>query len=148
MELFLLKVLVKKLCPEAKIPKLEHLGDSGVDLYSVESCTIKPGEIRLVKTGLAIAFPNGFEAQVRPKSGLALNFGISIVNTPGTIDSGYRGEICIILVNHGKKAFVVEKNKKIAQMVFQKIEKPEFEIVENLDETKRGNSGFGSTGLD
>ncbi|MDD5163528.1 MAG: dUTP diphosphatase [Candidatus ainarchaeum sp.] len=144
----MLKVRVKKLCPEARIPKLEHSGDSGVDLYSVESCTIMPGEIRLVKTGLAISFPEGFEAQVRPKSGLALNSGIGIVNSPGTIDSGYRGEICVILVNHGKKDFVVEKGKKICQMVFQKIEKPEFEISESLDETKRGKNGFGSTGLD
>jgi dUTP pyrophosphatase len=142
-----LKILVKKLCEEAKIPKLEHAGDSGVDLFSVEETILKPGERKIIKTGLSMAIPEGYEGQIRPKSGLSANFGISVLNTPGTIDSCYRGEVCEILVNHSEKEFVVEKGKKIAQMVFQKVEKPEFHITEELDETTRGKGGFGSTGL-
>lgn len=142
-----LKVLIKKLCADAKIPKLEHETDSGVDLFAVEETVIKPGEAKLLKTGLIISMPQGFEAQIRPKSGLALKNKISVLNTPGTIDAGYRGEVCVILINHGSTEFAVEKGKKIAQMVFQKVEKPEFEIVEELDDTTRGKAGFGSTGL-
>jgi len=142
-----LKVLIKKLCADAKIPRLEHETDSGVDLFSAEDAIIKPGETRLVKTGLSISIPKGFEAQVRPKSGLALKNSITVLNTPGTIDSGYRGEIGVILINLGKNDFAVEKGKKIAQMVFQKIERPEFEETQELDKTTRGEGGFGSTGL-
>src|SRR3989338_3275263 len=139
-------VKIKKTRPEARIPDYANKHDAGVDLYSCESLEIKPGERALVPTGIKIAVPEGFEAQVRPKSGLALNHGITMLNTPGTIDAGYRGEIAVIVINHGREKFVVEKGKKIAQMVFNKIEKVHFEEVEELDNTSRGEGGFGSTG--
>lgn len=141
-----MKVQVKKLNPEAKLEQA-HKGDAGIDLYSTETIEILPGEIKLVKTGIKIAVPEGFEGQVRPKSGLALNKGITVLNTPGTIDSGYRGEVGVIVINHGKEKFKAEKGKKIAQIVFNKIETPEIELVEELDDTSRGEHGFGSTGL-
>ncbi|MFA4855760.1 MAG: dUTP diphosphatase [archaeon] len=142
-----MKLRVKRLCEEAKIPEYAHEGDSGMDLYSIEDLTLAPGERRLVKTGLQIALPRGFEAQVRPKSGLAANFGVTILNTPGTIDSGYRGEIMAIMVNLGSQPYRVEKGKKIAQMVIAKVEEAKVEEVDSLDETARKGNGFGSTGL-
>ncbi|MBU2099838.1 dUTP diphosphatase [Candidatus Micrarchaeota archaeon] len=141
-----MKVQVKKLSEETKM-EFAHKGDAGIDLYAAETVEILPGEIKLVKTGIKIAIPEGFEGQVRPKSGLALNNGITVLNTPGTIDSGYRGEVCVITINHSKKKFTAEKGKKIAQLVFNKIEIPEIELVEELDDTARGENGFGSTGL-
>jgi len=141
-----MKVQVKKLNPEIKM-EFAHKGDAGIDLYSAETIEILPGEIKLIKTGIKIAIPEGFEGQVRPKSGLALNKGITVLNTPGTIDSGYRGEVCVITINHGKEKFIAEKGKKIAQLVFNKIETPEIEIVKELTDTTRGENGFGSTGL-
>ena len=143
-----MKLRVKRLCEEAKIPGYAHEGDSGMDLYSVEDLTLAPGERRLVKTGLQIALPRGFEAQVRPKSGLAANFGVTVLNTPGTIDSGYRGEIMAIMVNLGSQPYRVEKGKKIAQMVIAKVEEAKVEEVDSLDETARKGNGFGSTGLE
>jgi dUTP pyrophosphatase len=143
-----LKVLVKKLDKDVKIPSYAHDGDAGVDLYANQEIKVEPGAIALVPTGIKIAIPLGFEAQVRPKSGLALKNGITVLNTPGTIDAGYRGEVGVIVVNHGKEAFTIEKGKKIAQMVFNKIEKAELEEVEELDETSRNTGGFGSTGLE
>ena len=143
-----MEVKVKKIHKDAKIPAYAHEGDSGMDLYSVEETILQPGETKLVKTGLQIAVPKGFEAQVRPKSGLAAKFGVTILNTPGTVDSGYRGEVMIILVNHGKEEYKVEKGKKIAQMVIAKVEEAKIEVVEDLDDTTRKDGGFGSTGLD
>ena len=143
-----LKVLVKKLDNGVKIPSYAHDGDAGVDLYANQEVAVEPGAIALVPTGIKIAIPLGFEAQVRPKSGLALNHGITVLNTPGTIDAGYRGEVGVIVVNHGKEQFTIEKGKKIAQMVFNKVEKAELEEVEELDETSRNTDGFGSTGLE
>lgn len=143
-----MKLRVKKLCIDAKVPAYAHEGDSGMDLYSVEEFGLAPGERRLVKTGLQIALPRGFEAQVRPKSGLAANFGVTVLNTPGTVDSGYRGEIMVIMANLGKEPYRVEKGKKIAQMVIARVEEAEVEVVEELDETKRKDGGFGSTGLE
>ncbi|MBN1941297.1 MAG: dUTP diphosphatase [Candidatus Diapherotrites archaeon] len=142
-----MKVLVKKLAEGAKIPELKHAWDSGVDLYATADTTIHPGERKLLGTGISIAVPQGYEAQIRPRSGLALKNGISLVNTPGTIDAGYRGEIGVIMINHGQEPFKVEKGMRIAQMVFVKVEQPEFKIVEELDETSRGSGRFGSTGL-
>lgn len=143
-----MKLKVKKISPDAKIPGYAHSGDSGMDLYSVEETELKPGERKTIKTGLQIAVPKGFEAQVRPKSGLAAKFGITVLNTPGTVDSGYRGEVMVILVNLGNEVYKVEKGKKIAQMVIAKVEEAEVEEVEDLDETARKDGGFGSTGLD
>lgn len=142
----MIKVKIKKIKDNAIVPKYAHRGDAGVDLYSTEDYTLKPGERVLVSTGISMAIPNGYEGQVRPKSGLAVKHGISVVNTPGTVDCEYRGEIGIIIINHGNEEFKIEKERKIAQMVFNKVEEAEFEEVEELDDTTRGEGGFGSTG--
>ncbi|MBW2989191.1 dUTP diphosphatase [Candidatus Woesearchaeota archaeon] len=144
----MIKVKIEKIKDNAIIPQYAHKGDAGLDLYSTEDYVVNPGERVLVSTGIRIAIPAGYEAQVRPKSGLALKQGISICNTPGTVDSGYRGEIGCIVINHGNEEFRVEKQKKIAQMVFNKVEEAEFEEVDGLDDTSRGEGGFGSTGHD
>jgi len=143
-----MKLQVKKIHANAKVPAYAHDGDSGMDLFSVEEVELMPGETKVVKTGLQVSMPKGFEAQVRPKSGLAAKFGVTVLNTPGTVDSGYRGEIMVILANLGKDAYKVEKGKKIAQMVIARVEEAEVEEVEALDETARNTGGFGSTGLD
>ena len=140
-------VKIKKLSEDAIIPKYAHSTDAGVDLYSVEEFTLKPSEYALIKTGIAIALPKGFEAQVRPKSGLALKHGITVLNTPGTIDEEYRGEVGVILINHSDKEFKIEKGMKIAQLVFAKVEHVSFEQTDELDKTPRNDGGFGSTGL-
>jgi dUTP pyrophosphatase len=131
------------------LPKYETTGSAGMDLIASidEDIIIKSGEIKLIKTGIAIALEKGFEAQIRPRSGLALKNGITVLNTPGTIDSDYRGEICVILINHSKLDFVVSRGMRIAQMIIAKYEQAEIIEVENLDETIRGKSGFGSTGV-
>jgi len=131
------------------LPKYETNGSAGMDLIASidEDIIIKSGEIKLIKTGIAIALEKGFEAQIRPRSGLALKNGITVLNTPGTIDSDYRGEICVILINHSKLDFVVSRGMRIAQMIIAKYEQAEIIEVENLDETIRGTSGFGSTGI-
>ena len=109
--------------------------------------TLLPGERALVPTGIAIALPDGYEAQIRPRSGLALTYGVSLVNTPGTIDPDYRGEIGVILINHGAKPFTVNPGDRIAQMVFAMFERAELREVEKLEETARGEGGFGHTGV-
>jgi dUTP pyrophosphatase len=131
------------------LPKYETNGSAGMDLIASidEDIIIKSGEIKLIKTGIAIALEKGSEAQIRPRSGLALKNGITVLNTPGTIDSDYRGEICVILINHSKLDFVVSRGMRIAQMIIAKYEQAEIIEVENLDETIRGASGFGSTGV-
>ena len=130
------------------LPKYETAGSAGMDLLAAidETLTIKPGEIKLVKTGIAFALEKGFEAQVRPRSGLALKNGITVLNTPGTIDSDYRGEVCVILINHSQTDFVITRGMRIAQVVIAKYERAQVVEVENLDETLRGTGGFGSTG--
>jgi len=142
----MLKIKIKK-AADAKMPVYAHKGDSGVDVYAAEECTLNPMERKLVATGIRIAVPYGYEAQIRPKSGLALD-GISHANCVGTIDSGYRGEIKIPMINLSDKPYKIEKGKKIGQMVFAKVEEAIFEEVENLDTTSRNENGFGSTGLD
>ncbi|MBI2557837.1 dUTP diphosphatase [Candidatus Woesearchaeota archaeon] len=143
----MLKVKIKKMA-DVKTPFYAHKGDSGVDLYAAEDYTLKPMERKLVATGIKIAVPYGYEAQVRPKSGLAIEHGIGAVNSVGTIDAGYRGEIKVPLINFGDKPYKIEKGKKIAQMVFAKVEEAVFEEADELDETTRNEGGFGSTGLD
>lgn len=140
-------VKVRKLVPEARLPKLEHEGDAGFDLYSIESATLKPMERKLVRTGISVELEKGFEGQVRPKSGLAAEHGITMLNTPGTIDAGYRGEIKAIVINFGEREYRIEAGKKICQLVFSRIEHPEIVEVVELAESKRGSGGFGSTGL-
>jgi len=142
----MLTVKIQKVTDAAIIPSYAHPGDAGVDLYAAEDAVLMPGERKLVRTGIKIAVPKGYEAQVRPKSGLALKHGLSIVNTPGTIDAGYRGEVGVICINLGNEAIKIEAGKKIAQMVFKKIETVKFEEAEELDGTSRGEGGFGSTG--
>jgi dUTP pyrophosphatase len=124
-------------------------GSAGMDLYANVDVdvTLAKGSIKLVPTGIAIALDEGYEAQIRPRSGLAAKYGISLVNTPGTIDSDYRGEINVIMINFGDKNFVVKRGDRIAQMVINKIEIPEIIEVCELDNTSRGNGGFGSTGV-
>lgn len=142
-----LKVKIKKIA-DVKTPFYAHKGDSGVDLYSAEDCMLNPMERKLVSTGIKIAIPHGYEAQIRPKSGLAVEHGITHANCVGTIDSGYRGEIKIPIINLGREPYKIEKGKKIGQMVFAKVEEAVFEEVEELDATSRNDKGFGSTGLD
>lgn len=141
------KVLVKRIHPDAVMPSYAHEGDAGVDLYSVEDLTLQSGERKLVPTGIQLSFPRGYEAQVRPKSGLALKQGLSVLNTPGTVDHGYRGEVGVIVVNLGHEQVEIKKGTKVAQMIFNKIEEAEFEEAQDLDETRRGEGGFGSTGI-
>lgn len=123
-------------------------GSAGIDLkaHNKENITIKAGESKLIPTGIAIALPVGYEAQIRPRSGLALKSAVTVLNTPGTIDSDYRGEIGVILINHGNQDFIVEKGLRIAQMIIAKYEKVELEFVAYLSDTERGEGGFGSTG--
>ncbi len=143
-----LKVRIQKLVPEAKVPGYAHPGDAGMDLYSAEDAVLQPAEWKAVRTGISLEIPPGWEGQVRPKSGLALEHGLGMVNAPGTIDSGYRGEIKVILMNFGKKAYSVEKGKKIAQLVFARVETAELSEAKELEGSRRGHGGFGSTGLD
>ncbi len=129
------------------LPSYAHKGDSGVDLYAAEESTLKPMERKLVPTGLKLEIPYGYEGQVRPKSGLALNHGISHANAVGTIDSSYRGEIKIPIINFSNKPYKIEKGKKIAQLIFTKVEEAVFKEVEELGKTTRNDNGFGSTGM-
>lgn len=138
---------VKKLNEDAIIPRFAHKGDVGMDLYAIEEVIIPKNETRLIKTGISIELPKMTEAQVRPRSGLALKHSITVLNSPGTIDEGYRGEIGVILINHGKEDFIVNKHMKIAQMVIKPIYEVNIEEVKSLSDTDRGNGGFGSTGL-
>ena len=145
------KVEIKKLHENVTLPEYKTTGSSGVDICAyIDSETdiiINPGEHKLIKTGFSIAMPNYLEAQVRPRSGLALKFGITIPNTPGTIDSDYRGEVGVILRNEGRETFIVKNGDRIAQLVFVPVVKAEFIEVEELSETVRGEGGFGSTGV-
>jgi dUTP pyrophosphatase len=142
-----MKLKVKRLSDLAVIPQYAHPGDAGLDLVSISSETLPPGESRLIPTGIAIELPEGTEAQVRPRSGLALKHQITVLNTPGTIDAGYRGEICVILINHGTQPFQVEPGMRIAQMVITSYIRVTIETVETLEDTLRSTGGFGSTGV-
>ena len=144
----MIKVLIKKLDPLVELPVYKTKGASGMDLMAFikNSIIIKPQESALIPTGISIAIPENTEVQVRPRSGLAAKSSISVLNTPGTIDSDYRGEIKIILFNHSKEEFIINNNDRIAQMVLMPIIKAEFEEVEDLPKTLRGSGGFGSTG--
>jgi dUTP pyrophosphatase len=143
------KIEKDKGCDDLPLPKAASKYASGVDLFSAEegAVEIDKGEIILVSTGIKIALPIGFEAQVRPRSGLAYRYGITVLNTPGTIDSDYRGVIKIILINHGKEKFIVNRGDRIAQLVIQRIFQPVLIETKQLDNTKRGIGGFGHTGI-
>ena len=144
----MIKVLVKKLNSKVQLPKYKTDGSSGMDLMAFidNPITIKPGECALIPTGISIAIPEDTEVQIRPRSGLAAKYSMNVLNTPGTIDSDYRGEIKIILFNHGTEKFVVKNNDRIAQMVLMPVLKVDIEEVDNLPDTLRGSGGFGSTG--
>lgn len=137
---------IKLIDDEAKLPYRANEGDAGMDLFSIEEKIIHTGEAELVRTGIQIELPKGTEAQIRPRSGLALKHSITVLNSPGTIDEGYRGEIKIILINHGKKDFKVEKHMRIAQMIIAPVLPVNLEQTEVLSNTKRDKGGFGSSG--
>ena len=145
----MVKVLVKKLDPQVELPTYKTKGSSGMDLMAFvkEPIKITPKKSALISTGISLAMPKDVEIQIRPRSGLAAKLNIGVLNAPGTIDSDYRGEIKIILFNHGTKEFEVKKNDRIAQMVLVPILKVDFEEVDNLPDTVRGTGGFGSTGV-
>lgn len=140
-----MELRVKRLDPSSVLPRYAHRGDSGLDLYSSEDITIEPSAAELVHTGIAVELPAGTEGQVRPLSGLALQRSLTVLNSPGTIDEGYRGEICVVLINHGSKSFLVKTGTRIAQLVIQR--RLEIEVIEvaTLGNTPRGEGGFGST---
>ncbi len=140
-------VKIKKLHSDAHTPHYAHFGDSGADLFSVEEAILHPMQRKAIATGLSAEVPQGFELQVRPKSGLALKSGLTVLNTPGTIDFGYRGEIKVILINLSEETYRIEKGQKIAQLVVAPVVYAEFQEVDELSETSRGEGGFGSTGL-
>jgi len=144
-----IRVEKDKGCEDLPLPEAASLYASGIDLFSAEEDTVEidQGDRKLISTGIKIALPIGFEAQVRPRSGLAYRYGITVLNTPGTIDSDYRGVIKIILINHGKDKFFVNRGDRIAQLVIQKIFQPILLEINELDNTKRGKGGFGHTGI-
>jgi len=131
------------------LPQYETVNSAGMDVraHLDDKLVLEPGEKALIKTGLKLAIPAGYEYQVRPRSGLAYKHGVTVLNSPGTIDADYRGDIGVILINHGTSNFVVEPGERIGQLVFAKYERVEFEAVEELAETERGEGGFGSTGV-
>jgi dUTP pyrophosphatase len=141
-----LKIKIQKVS-NLPTPNYAHKGDSGVDLYAAEEYTLQPMERKLIPTGLKLEIPQGYEGQVRPKSGLAINHGISHANAVGTIDSSYRGEIKVPMINFGNQPYKIERGKKIGQIIFIKVEEVVFEEVQELTATTRNENGFGSTGL-
>ena len=143
-----MKVLIKKLDPAVKLPSYKTKGASGVDLIAFikDPINIKPQTSKLISTGLAVAFSESYEIQIRPRSGLAAKNSITVLNTPGTIDSDYRGEIKIILFNHGNKDFLINNKDRIAQMILTPVIKIDLEETDDLPKTIRGEGGFGSTG--
>ena len=141
-----MKVLFRKIDPSARMPEYAHPGDAGMDVFSVDAVVLPPGGRALVHTGLVMQLPPDAEAQVRPRSGLALKQGVTVLNAPGTIDAGYRGEVGVILINHGAQPFSVERGMKIAQIVVAPVVRAEIAETDETDATARGTGGFGSTG--
>ena len=139
----------KKGCEDLPAPKYATPGSSGMELSADvdREVTILPGEIKLISSGIYLSIPEGYEAETRPRSGLALKHGISLVNTPGTIDSDYRGLVGLIMINHGKEPFVIRRGDRVAQMVIKEVIRADIEITEGLDDTVRSSGGFGHTGL-
>ena len=141
-----MKLRIRRLSPDAIIPAYAHPGDAGLDLHACEDVALDPGVACLVPTGVAIELPEATEAQVRPRSGLAVKHSVTVLNTPGTIDEGYRGEVGVVLINHGPSTFQVTRGMRIAQLVVQKRWTVEVVEVDGLTDTTRGAGGFGSTG--
>ena len=144
----MVKILVKKFDKNIKLPAYKTSGSSGMDLmaYTKNKITINPGKTAMIPTGIAVAIPKNYEIQIRPRSGLAAKKGISVLNTPGTIDSDYRGEIKIILINLSTKPFIIKSGDRVAQMILCPVVKGKLKVVKNLPSTVRGKGGFGSTG--
>ena len=147
-----LKIYKKSNRETIKLPQYQTTGSSGLDLVAnldqeTEQITIKPNKWEIIPTGITIELPDGCEAQIRPRSGLAYKYGVTVLNSPGTIDNDYRGEIKIILINHGQEDFIVKNGDRIAQMIISKYEQVELEEIEFLTETTRNDGGFGSTGI-
>jgi dUTP pyrophosphatase len=140
------ELLVRVLHPAARLPLRAHPGDAGADLFAAEEAVIPPGERRDIGTGIALAIPDGYAGFVQPRSGLAFKHGIMVVNSPGLIDSGYRGELRVSLYNSGHEPFAVAIGERIAQLVVQRVEEPEFVAAEELPESRRDQGGFGSSG--
>jgi len=140
------EVKIKRIHEDAMLPLQANPGDAGMDLYSIEAVEIPAGVAELIKTGIQIELPKGTEAQIRPRSGLALKHSVTVLNSPGTIDEGYRGEIGVILINHGQETFIVEKSMRIAQMVIQFVPSIQLLEVNKLSQTVRGATGFGASG--
>jgi len=143
-----LSIKRKEGCEDLPLPKYATSGSSGMDLCAdvPEEVTILPGEIKLISSGIYLSIPQGHEAQIRPRSGLALKHGISLVNTPGTIDSDYRGLLSLIMINHGREPFKIKRGDRIAQMVIKEVIRAEIEVKDSLDDTLRSVGGFGHTG--
>jgi dUTP pyrophosphatase len=138
---------IRRLDPELPLPAYAHPGDAGADLVAAEEAELAPGARRAVRTGIAVAIPQGYVGLVHPRSGLAARLGVTVLNAPGTVDAGYRGEILVILVNHDPVATVkISRGDRIAQLVVQRVERAEFRVVDELDDTARGAGGHGSTG--
>jgi len=140
-----LTINVKRLDEDLPLPAYQTEGSSGLDLYASEDCLLAPGDFKMVSTGIALEIPSGYEGEVRARSGLASKFGIGVLNSPGTIDSDYRGEIKVILFNLSKKDFEVKRGNRIAQLIISKVEKVNLREVKELKITKREDGGFGST---
>ena len=144
-----IRIGVRRMHPAAQLPVYAHdpEEDAGMDLCAVEELTLAPGEWRDVGTGLTVEIPPGYEGQVRPRSGLALRHGVTMLNSPGTIDPGYRGEVRVIVINHGKTAFEIRPGDRIAQLIVGRYAAVEWRMEENLNASARGEGGFGSTGV-
>ncbi|MGP3777428.1 dUTP diphosphatase [Halanaerobium saccharolyticum] len=143
-----MEIKVERVNKDIELPKYQHFGeDAGLDLHAAEELTIKSGEYKLIKTGLKIAVPRGYAAFVYPRSGLALKKGVTVLNADGVIDSGYRGEVGVILINHGTEDFKINFNDRIAQLIIQQVNTIEWNEVESLSESQRGEGGFGHTGI-
>jgi dUTP pyrophosphatase len=137
---------IKRLSDAVPLPSYAHPGDAGLDLCAAEAVLLRSRERKLIRTGFAIELPRGTEAQVRPRSGLAVEHGITVLNSPGTIDEGYRGEVCVLLINLGEADFQIDAGVRIAQLVVSRVTRVTIEEVPNLSESRRGGGGFGSTG--
>jgi dUTP pyrophosphatase len=140
-----LKIKIKKLNKDLPLPAYQTVGSSGLDLHASEDCFLASGDFKMIPTGIALEMPFEYEGQVRPRSGLAAKSGIGVLNSPGTIDSDYRGEIKVILFNFGKEDFEIKKGDRIAQLIISRVEKIDLVEVNDLESTKRENGGFGST---
>lgn len=144
----MVKIKITRKDKSIPLPKYQHLEeDAGMDLFSAEDESLLPGEYKLISTGLSVAIPPGYAGFVYPRSGLALNHGVTVLNADGVIDPGYRGEIGVILINHGTDSFQIQRGDRIAQLIVQQVARVRWQEVENLKTTKRGSGGFGHTGL-